>query len=87
MDINNIKFEPHIKLPKIQLGKGGNSGRGGDGGQIILITEELVGTGTISVNGGDGLTGGNAGKINIQAKKNSFKGKISASGGKGRGRK
>lgn len=84
VDINNIKIEPHIKLPKIQFGKSGNNGRGGDGGQIVLITEKLTGSGRISVDGGDGTVGGNAGKVHIQAKENRFKGKISAKGGEGR---
>lgn len=84
-DINNIKFEPHLKFSKIQFGKAGSNGRGGNGGQVILITEKLMGGGTISVDGGEGMTGGDAGKVNIQAKENYFKGKISAKGGKGRG--
>jgi len=83
-DINNIKIEPHIKLPKLQFGNGGSSGRGGDGGQVILITEKLTGGGLISVDGGDGTVGGNAGKVHVQAKVNQFKGKISAKGGRGR---
>lgn len=84
-DINNIKFEPHFKLPKILFGKAGANGQGGQGGSIFVITEELTGEGEITADGGDGSIGGRGGQIHIQAKNNYFKGKISAKGGKGEG--
>lgn len=80
-DINNIKLEPHFKL---NIGKAGQKGNGGEGGTILIITEDLSGTGTISSDGGDGIMGGKGGKVIIEAKRNKYKGKISATGGKSR---
>ncbi len=82
MDINNIKFEPHIKLPKIQFGKNGKIGQGGDGGQVVIITEKLLGDGEITTDGGDGIIGGKGGKIHIEARIDKFQGKLSANGGR-----
>ncbi len=77
-DINGIKFEPRINL---KFGKSNSKGVGGAGGQIIIVTEELIGDGELLANGGDGIEGGSGGKIEIQTKSNKFKGKISAKGG------
>lgn len=56
--------------------------RGGNGGQIYIITESLEGGGIITADGGDGDIGGQGGKIYIDAKKNNYKGVISAQAGK-----
>lgn len=77
-DISSIKIEPHFKLPKIQFGKSGKKGEGGNGGTIVIFTEEMTGSGVILA---DGEMGGKGGNIHIEAKRNSFKGKISAKGG------
>lgn len=78
-DCNNVKLEPHFKL---QFGKGGKKGQGGDGGQVILMTENLSGEGRITTDGGDGEIGGKGGHVYIDAKENKFKGGISAKGGR-----
>ncbi len=62
--------------------QGDNLGRGGNGGQVFIITEKMSGDGSISVDGGAGKIGGNAGKIHIESKVNNYAGKISAKGGK-----
>lgn len=56
--------------------------KGGDGGQIFIISENISGNGKITADGGDGEMGGNAGKIHIESKTNSYSGNISAKGGK-----
>lgn len=56
--------------------------RGGNGGQVFIISERISGNGLISVDGGNGEVGGNAGKVNIESKINNYSGKISARGGK-----
>ena len=80
-DINNIKIEPHLKLPKIQFGKSGKKGLGGDGGAIMIFTEELDGDGAILADGGDGEQGGKGGNIHIEARRSNFKGQLSVKGG------
>ncbi len=81
-DLTGIKIEPHIKLPKIQIGKSGNKNAGGDGGSIFIFSKTIKGSGEISVDGGDGKAGGKGGSIHIESEDNQFKGKISAKGGK-----
>jgi len=55
---------------------------GGKGGSIFIFSENLVGGGLITADGGKGSMGGNAGQIHIKTKSNKFTGKISAKGGK-----
>lgn len=86
-DFNGIKIEPKIILPKLQFGRAGKDGQGGEGGSIMIIAEEIIGDGQIIANGGDGTTGGKGGSVHIQAIKNNFKGKISAKGGDSNGKK
>jgi len=76
LDLNPVKglVDVNLKLTKI-------SGKGGDGGEIIMISEKFSGYGVISTDGGKGIVGGKGGKIHIQTKKNSFKGSISSKGG------
>lgn len=82
-DINNIKIEPHLSLPKIQFGgKSDNSKKGGQGGLILLTSREFNGTGKIIVDGGCGTPGGDAGTIHINTTFNNFTGVYSARGGK-----
>lgn len=59
-----------------------NINRGGDGGQIFIISEQINGDGLISTDGGSGEVGGNAGKVHIESKINNYSGTISAKGGK-----
>lgn len=56
--------------------------KGGDGGQVFIITGNISGNGKITADGGDGEMGGNAGKIHIESKTNNYSGNISAKGGK-----
>lgn len=56
--------------------------KGGEGGQVFIITENISGNGKITADGGDGEMGGNAGKIHIESKTNNYSGNISAKGGK-----
>jgi hypothetical protein len=56
--------------------------RGGDAGEIFIVTRKVVGDGKIIANGGDGSTGGKGGKVTIISEENQFRGKISAKGGK-----
>jgi RHS repeat-associated protein len=61
-------------------------GGGGSGGSIYVTANALVGTGTISANGGDGgcgAGGGGGGRIAIHYNTNSFTGVVSAYGGSG----
>lgn len=82
-DINNIKFEPHLSLPKIQFGGNSDSNKkGGRGGFVILISKEFSGTGKITVDGGNGNPGGDAGTIRVDTLVNNFTGVYSAKGGK-----
>ena len=55
--------------------------RGGDGGTVMLVTQDLSGSGKITAEGGKGIIGGKGGKIQIQTETNNFKGTVSASGG------
>lgn len=80
MDFNGIKISPNIKL---NFGKSGKNARGGDGGSIVILTEDINGSGKIIADGGDGQKGGAGGNINIIAEENRFRGEISAKGGKG----
>jgi hypothetical protein len=81
-DINNIKFEPHVNLPNFQFGPSGKKSQGGDGGTIMIFAEQVVGSGAMLADGGDGEMGGKGGNIHIETRTNNFKGKISANGGK-----
>jgi len=56
-------------------------GTGGDGGIIMVMAQNLSGSGKIIADGGQGLVGGKGGNIRIQSEKNSFSGTISATGG------
>jgi len=78
-DFNNFKIEPHIKL---NIGKAGRDGSGGEGGTILIITEDLCGTGGLIADGGNGIIGGKGGSVIVEAKRNRFRGRISAKGGK-----
>lgn len=81
-DINNIKLEPHFNIKSLlRIGKSTDISKGGDGGQIVIISEHISGEGKIIADGGDGTPGGKGGNIQIQAKNNSFTGNISARGG------
>ena len=77
-DINGIKIEPKINLT---FGKSGKNNQGGDGGSIMIISEEFRGSGLITADGGDGEIAGKGGNINIHTKRNQFKGIVSAKGG------
>jgi hypothetical protein len=64
----------------------GQGGGGGSGGSLWITTSNIVGSGTISANGGgtDGLGGGGAGgRIAIYFQTNTFAGPIAAFGGVG----
>lgn len=78
-DINGVKIEPKVSL---NFGNSGKNNQGGQGGSIIIISEELNGSGLITADGGEGEVGGNGGSINIQTKRNNFKGTLSAKGGR-----
>lgn len=56
--------------------------RGGNGGGIFIFSENFLGNGLISANGGDGDIGGDGGQIRIQAKNNNYSGKMCTNGGK-----
>lgn len=77
LDFNAVKFSP-----KINLFKKNKARKGGDGGQITIITEKLSGSGKIIADGGSGQIGGKRGKININSKTSSFIGTLSTKGGK-----
>lgn len=77
--IDNLNL---VKDLKLTFGRGAKKGQGGDGGQILIVSEKIKGKGAISTDGGDGLAGGKGGKIHIKTKQNLFSGKISAKGGK-----
>lgn len=81
-DFNNFKFKPHIKLPKVQFGRGGKRGRGGDGGQIFIFADKIVEKGKILADGGEGIIGGKGGNVHIVTKESKFAGIISSKGGK-----
>jgi len=82
-DINNIKFEPHLNLPKIQFGKKSNDNKkGGQGAEVFIFSRNITGSGEIITDGGDGDEGGDAGVVRMISESNHFLGKISAKGGK-----
>jgi len=76
-------FDPSLikNLINFELTPKSFSGKGGDGGEIILISEKFSGDGTVSAEGGKGIIGGKGGKIHIRTKHNNFTGKLSAKGG------
>lgn len=55
--------------------------KGGDGGEVFLVTKNIRGNGKIVADGGNGEVGGKGGKIGIFAENNSFIGTLSAKGG------
>ena len=80
IDINAIK---NLNL-KLKFGKTDSKDEGGQGGSILIISEEIKGNGQITADGGDGIKGGKGGSVNIIAQKNKLRGKISAKGGEGK---
>ena len=77
IDLNAVK---NLNV-KLNIGKGNQKGEGGQGGSILIVSDEIRGRGKISAEGGKGFRGGMGGNINIISKKNKFRGKISAKGG------
>jgi hypothetical protein len=81
IDLNAIK---NLNL-KLNIGKSGAKGKGGHGGSILIISEELKGDGQISAEGGKGTTGGRGGSIRIISKKSKLTGQITTEGGDSNG--
>lgn len=66
---------PAKKIDKSKIGRGGNAG------EVFIVTKKIAGDGKISTDGGSGNIGGKGGKITVISEDNQFAGKISAKGG------
>ena len=72
--IRNLNF-------KLNIGKGGKYGEGGDAGSIFIFTEKITGSGEITAEGGFRNKGWRGGQIKTIAGENKFTGKFSVKEG------
>ena len=74
--IEKFKVALNFKSKKLE-----NVSRGGDGGQIVIISNEISGDGKFIADGGRGEIGGRGGGVSLLSNKNKFTGEVSAKGG------
>lgn len=79
----NINLVEKLKII-LNFGKNKKSeiGRGGDGGDVLIVTQIIRGAGSITAEGGEGIIGGKGGKVTVISGNDQLKGEISVKGGK-----